>query len=415
IKQFILSDIGEGIREVTLLEWFVQEGDKISQFDPVCEVKSDKASVTITCRFDGIIRKLHYNADDTALVGNPLLDIEVDDDVMDHVDQTADIDTKDGSISHVAAGVKVLATPAVRKLAIEHNLDLSEIQGTGKDGRIMKEDVLIHLESQKAASSPDPVKIVKPAASPPGVAPTETPKSRPVLGKDRTEPIRGITKAMVKVMQETLLIPHFGYYDDVDLTNLVALRREFKHHAEKQGIKFSYMPVFIKAASMALTDFPILNSSLDGKCQNVTYKAAHNIGVAMDTPEGLNVPNIKNVQSLSIFEIAEELNRLQKLGKAGKLGTNDVANGTFSLSNIGTIGGTYAKPVIQPPQVAIGAIGKIQLLPRFDYHGNVIKSSIMNISWSADHRIIDGATMARFSNKWKSYLENPATMILNLK
>ena len=134
----------------------------------------------------------------------------------------------------------------------------------------------------------------------------------------------------------------------------------------------------------------------------------------MDTPQGLLVPNIKKVDQLSVLEIAEELNRLQDLGLRGKLGETDLKNGTFSLSNIGSIGGTYAKPVIMAPTVAIGALGKLQKVPRFDSDDNLIKVHIMNVSWSADHRIIDGATMARFSNLMKDYIENPASMILDL-
>ena len=138
------------------------------------------------------------------------------------------------------------------------------------------------------------------------------------------------------------------------------------------------------------------------------------MGVAMDTPHGLLVPNVKKVNQMSILEIAEELNRLQDLGGRGKLGEADLKGGTFALSNIGSIGGTYAKPVIMPPQVAIGALGKIQRLPRFGPQDQVIAAHIMNVSWSADHRVIDGATMARFSNLMKSFIENPASMILDL-
>ncbi|KAF7470516.1 Hypothetical predicted protein [Marmota monax] len=170
-----------------------------------------------------------------------------------------------------------------------------------------------------------------------------------------------------------------------------------------------------QAASLGLLQFPILNSSVDENCQNITYKASHNIGIAMDTEQGLIVPNVKNVQIRSVFEIATELNRLQKLGSAGQLSTSDLTGGTFTLSNIGSIGGTYTKPVILPPEVAIGALGSIMALPRFNQKGEVYKAQIMNVSWSADHRIIDGATMSRFSNLWKSYLENPAFMLLDLK
>jgi len=234
-------------------------------------------------------------------------------------------------------------------------------------------------------------------------------------GHDKTEPIKGITKAMMKTMSEALTIPHFGYCDEIDVGKMVTLRNELKSTAAERGIKLSYMPFIIKACSMALTQYPILNSQLDVSKETITYKADHNIGLAMDTAQGLLVPNIKRVQDLSVFEIASELNRIHALGLAGKLGGAELNGGTFALSNIGSIGGTYAKPVILPPQVAIGALGKVQTLPRFDAAGQVVKAEVINVSWSADHRVLDGATVARFSNLMKDYIEHPAKMVLDLR
>uniref|UniRef100_A0A4W4G6U1 Dihydrolipoamide acetyltransferase component of pyruvate dehydrogenase complex n=1 Tax=Electrophorus electricus TaxID=8005 RepID=A0A4W4G6U1_ELEEL len=432
VLQFKLSDIGEGIMEVTVKEWYVKEGDRVSQFDSICEVQSDKASVTITSRYDGIIRKLYYDIDSIALVGSPLVDIETDglppeEDVM----ETPAVSQEEHTHQEIK-GHKTQATPAVRRLAMENNIKLSEVIGTGKDGRILKEDILNFLASQTGAIlPPSPFQEIQPP--PPGPAAARAPiaktkekrapssmptpiTSRPVFtGKDRTEPLKGFNKAMVKTMTAALKIPHFGYNDEVDLTQLVQLRSELKEVAESRGVKLSYMPFFIKAASLGLLHFPVLNASVDEACQNITYKAAHNIGLAMDTPQGLLVPNVKNVQMLSVFDIAVELNRLQTLGSSGQLGTADLTGGTFTLSNIGSIGGTYAKPMILPPEVAIGALGKMQVLPRFNEKDEVVKAHIMNLSWSADHRIIDGATMSRFSNLWRSYLENPAVMVLDLK
>lgn len=299
---------------------------------------------------------------------------------------------------------------------------MSEFQGTGKDGRVLKEDILAFLSGQAASQelkkiATPPIELPKQATPPAAPAAPKKPLT-PVIkvsaGVDRTEPVKGITKAMVKSMSEALKIPHFGYKDEIDMSQLVTLRQQLKSTAEKSGIKLSYMPVILKAASLGLTQFPILNATFDPVNETITYKADHNIGVAMDTPQGLLVPNIKKVNQMSILEIAQELNRLQELGSRGKLGEADLKNGTFSLSNIGSIGGTYAKPVIMPPQVAIGALGKVQKLPRFDANDNLIKAHIMNVSWSADHRVIDGATMARFSNLMKSYIENPSSMILDL-
>ncbi|XP_006105132.1 lipoamide acyltransferase component of branched-chain alpha-keto acid dehydrogenase complex, mitochondrial isoform X1 [Myotis lucifugus] len=419
IVQFKLSDIGEGIREVTVKEWFVKEGDTVSQFDSICEVQSDKASVTITSRYDGVIKKLYYNLEDTAYVGKPLVDIETEalKDSEEDVVETPAV-SHDEHTHQEIKGHKTLATPAVRRLAMENNIKLSEVVGSGKDGRILKEDILNFLEKQTGAIlPPSPKAEIMPPPPKPKDKPLPTPVAKPVVftGQDRTEPITGFRKAMVKTMTAALKIPHFGYCDEVDLTELVKLREELKPVASARGIKLSFMPFFIKAASLGLLQFPILNASVDESCQKVTYKASHNIGVAMDTEQGLIVPNVKSVQARSVMDIAAELNRLQQLGSTGQLSTADLTGGTFTLSNIGSIGGTYAKAVILPPEVAIGALGSIKALPRFNQKGDVYKAQIMNVSWSADHRVIDGATMSRFSNLWKSYLENPASMLLDLK
>uniref|UniRef100_A0A667Z1D5 Dihydrolipoamide acetyltransferase component of pyruvate dehydrogenase complex n=1 Tax=Myripristis murdjan TaxID=586833 RepID=A0A667Z1D5_9TELE len=415
ILQFKLSDIGEGIMEVTVKEWYVKEGDKVSQFDSICEVQSDKASVTITSRYDGVIRKLYYDVDATALVGKPLVDIETEsspgESGQEDVVETPAM-AHDEHTHQEIKGLKTQATPAVRRLAMENNIKLSEVVGTGKDGRILKEDILNFLSKQTGAILPPaPFQEIRPPPaaaaapkSPPAAMPQAPPTPKPVFtGKDVTQPLTGFHKAMVKTMTAALKIPHFGYCDEVDVTRLVALRAELKPVAEGRGVKLSYMPFFIKVRQD--------HSGLT-LC---SLQAAHNIGLAMDTSQGLLVPNVKNVQMLSVLDIAKELNRLQALGASGQLGTADLTGGTFTLSNIGSIGGTYAKPVILPPEVAIGALGKVQVLPRFDSAGQLIKAQIMKVSWSADHRIIDGATMCRFSNLWREYLENPACMVLDLK
>ncbi|XP_064625615.1 lipoamide acyltransferase component of branched-chain alpha-keto acid dehydrogenase complex, mitochondrial-like [Lineus longissimus] len=427
VVQFNLSDIGEGIREVTVKEWFVNVGDRVNQFDSICEVQSDKASVTITSRFDGVIKTLHYAVDDIALVGKPLVDIETDAESADDAKAKVDHDAETSGMQHSmheVKGKKVLATPAVRRLAREHKINLADITHTGRDGRILKEDILKFISDGPTAVAPAPTTTpsiaapARPSSTPAPAPPITAPVARPaavILSEDKMVPVRGIKKAMVKTMTLAQTIPHFGYCDEVDMTALVHLRSDVKTIAAERGIRLSYMPIILKAASMALHQFPELNAHTDENCDNVIYKASHNIGLAMDTPDGLLVPNVKNMQCLNILEIGAEINRLQALGTAGKLGQSDITGGTFSLSNIGSIGGTYAKPIILPPEVAIGAIGKIQALPRFGSNGEVIKAHIMQVSWSADHRVIDGATMARFSNLWKSYLENPSSMILDLK
>ena len=321
-----------------------------------------------------------------------------------------------------------MAAPAVRRLATEHGVNITEVIGSGKDGRVLKEDIMAYIkprEKGETGSIKTPVKQpippeVKTVKAPPGSTPSPPIKPMPptlptISSEDRTVPLKGITKAMNKAMTEALTIPHFGYNDEIDIGRLVDIRNRLKASVAEKGVKLSYMPFIVKACSLALAEFPKLNSYFDPKLETLTYKAHHNIGVAMDTAQGLLVPNIKKVEQLSVFEIAYELNRLQQLGLAGKLGEAELKGGTFALSNIGSIGGTYAKPVIFPPQVAIGAIGKVQVLPRFDDKDNVIKAHLVKISWSADHRVLDGATVARFSNRMKEYLEEPASMVVYLR
>ncbi|XP_019484893.1 PREDICTED: lipoamide acyltransferase component of branched-chain alpha-keto acid dehydrogenase complex, mitochondrial [Hipposideros armiger] len=357
IVQFKLSDIGEGIREVTVKEWFVKEGDTVSQFDSICEVQSDKASVTITSRYDGVIKKLYYNLDDIAYVGKPLVDIETEalkgtvNVFILPIDyycpfvigyQLKMMFTFNNLQDFIWEFRKSTNTNKAglnpEKLTNSRDIKLSEVVGSGKDGRILKEDILNYLEKQTGAIlPPSPKAEIMPPPPKPKDRTIPIPVSKPLVftGKDRTEPIKGFQKAMVKTMSAALKIPHFGYCDDIDLTELVKLREELKPIASARGIKLSFMPFFVKAS--------------------------HNIGIAMDTEQGLIVPNVKNVQLCSVFEIATELNRLQKLGSMSQLSTNDLTGGTFTLSNIGSIGGTYAKPLILPPEVAIGALGSIKV------------------------------------------------------
>uniref|UniRef100_A0A915AN32 Dihydrolipoamide acetyltransferase component of pyruvate dehydrogenase complex n=1 Tax=Parascaris univalens TaxID=6257 RepID=A0A915AN32_PARUN len=421
--QFKLSDIGEGIAEVQVKEWHVKVGDRVSQFDNLCEVQSDKATVTITSRYDGVIKKLYYEVDDIAKVGTTLVDIEVEEgsatdeapaSAEGHAETELPKETrKEGrassSAEEVNASGKALATPAVRRIAMEHHVDLNKIQGTGKDGRILKEDVLKFIgELPGAAQKAQPVPSQAASVS---AAPKKT---FAPLDADQTKPIRGYTRAMIKSMSEALKIPHFGYNDEIVMDKAIEMRNELKELSKERGIRMTYTPIFIKAISLALRQFPVINASVDDKLENITYKASHNICVAMDTPDGLIVPNIKNCEQRNIWEIAEELNRLVQDARKGAVAPRDLAGGTFTLSNIGALGGTYASPIIFPPQLAIAALGKMHKMPRIDESGTVHAANVVKLSFAADHRFVDGATAARFGNAMKMYIEKPSLMAAEL-
>ncbi|CAK5080575.1 unnamed protein product [Meloidogyne enterolobii] len=394
---FKLSDIGEGIAEVQLKEWHVKEGDYVNEFDEICSVQSDKATVTITSRYKGIINKLYFQPDDIAKVGQTLLDVELNEEEEDNEEFLKEIlpENEETSIpiTNQQNSIKILASPAVRRLLSENKINLEEIKGTGPDGRILKEDIYKMINKDE-----NNVEIIK-----------ETTQ------KTTKIPIKGYTFSMIKTMTESLKIPHFIYGDEFLIEELIKIKELLK---EKKSMNLTYLPFFIKMISKALEDFPILNSSLDLDNQNIILKNFHNISVAIDTPNGLAVPNIKNCQNKNILEIASELNALKEKGVKAAFLPEDVSDGTFTISNIGSIGGIFMSPIIFPPQVAIGAIGKIRRTPYSDDpEEEYIHESkrVVNICWAADHRIIDGATLARFSNKVKQLCENPAILLAELR
>lgn len=417
-EDFILPDIGEGIVECEIVKWLVEEGDSISEDQPVVEVMTDKALVEIPAKYDGVVTKLHYAQGEVAKVHEPLYALAASGQQATSATSSENVNTAPNksmaqtnkvhselidNIADVPQG-KALASPAVRRLAREKNINIASVKGSGKKGRVLKQDIESHLVADSSTDKTN-TQISQSVSS----------VNQPVGGM-RVEPIRGIKAAMAKQMSQSVFtIPHFSVSEEVNMDQLIAVRSQLKTDFESKGVKLSFMPFFIKAMSMALKSFPIINSQVNDECTEVTYFDDHNIGLAVDSKIGLLVPNIKGVQNLSLLEVAQETNRLIELAREGRLSAADLKGGTISISNIGVLGGTTATPVINKPESAIVALGKMQRLPRFDSEDNVVAVNIMHVSWSGDHRIIDGATMVRFNNLWKSYLENPMSMLTDLR
>jgi 2-oxoisovalerate dehydrogenase E2 component (dihydrolipoyl transacylase) len=222
---------------------------------------------------------------------------------------------------------------------------------------------------------------------------------------------------MFKTMTKSLNIPHFLYADELKVQDITAIRKKLASDI-RDPKKLTFLPFVVKAVSLALNDFPLLNARVDTGTPDkpkLIMRSKHNIGIAMDTPNGLVVPNIKDVASRSILDIAAEITRLSALGKEGKLASADMSGGTITVSNIGNIGGTYVAPVLVPTEVAILGIGRTRVMPVFDEDGNVVRGELVNFSWSADHRVVDGATMARMGNRVRELIEAPELMLLNLR
>ncbi|GEA11090.1 dihydrolipoyllysine-residue acetyltransferase [Alteromonas sp. KUL49] len=431
---FILPDIGEGIVECEIVKWNVEEGDEVLEDQSVVEVMTDKAVVEIPAKHSGVVKKFYYQQGEIAKVHKPLFALSTMQGGSEE-NAKAQSDQNESSASNgikpantsaqnsvgtegdfeppIVIDGRVLASPAVRRIAREHNVDLAELTGTGKKGRVLKADVLNALDgiqSQNIESKPEQRVIAANEA-----AETNT-SIASASGKVRVEKLRGVKAAMARQMVASVsTIPHFTVSDDVVMNNLIALRRQLKPMFEAKDTSLSFMPFFIKALSLALHEFPIINSQLNADATEISFFEDHNIGFAVDGKLGLVVPNIKSVQQKSLFDIASEYQDIVSKARAGALSSDQMKGGTISISNIGAIGGINATPVINMPEAAIVALGKTQSLPRFDDNGNVVSQQIMTVNWSGDHRIIDGATMVKFNNLWMQYLTQPETMLIHLR
>ncbi|RUO77903.1 dihydrolipoyllysine-residue acetyltransferase [Idiomarina seosinensis] len=408
---FILPDIGEGIVECEIVEWLVSEGDEVKEDQPVVEVMTDKATVEIPAKDDGTVVKLYHKKGDIAEVHKPLFALKPAGGVQEsgsnapqsHVEPESKTPSSDSKAEAEppakARQGKAIASPAVRRLARENDINIADVDGSGKKGRVLKQDIKDFVAGDSAEK---PETAAAPAAA-------------QTTGGTRTEAIRGVKAAMAKQMMKSVsTIPHFTYADEFDVTDLIALREKLKEQYKEKGIRLTVMPFFIKALSLALKEFPIMNAQVNEDCTEITYFDDHNIGMAVDTKIGLLVPNVKQVQNKSIIDVANEVTRLTQASREGKLPQADMKQGTISISNIGVIGGTVATPIINKPEAAIVALGKVQELPRFDANGNVVARKIMTVSWSGDHRIIDGGTIARFNKRWQEFLEDPTSMLVNM-
>lgn len=448
IEDFILPDIGEGIVECEIVKWNVAEGDEIEEDQAVVEVMTDKAVVEIPAKNAGTVHRLYYAQGDIAKVHSALFALEVAGEVTttsgtddespsaknnaSSVVSQSSVNTQTNGSSQQSAQIspskfsdgeyeppiaiegKVLASPAVRRVAREKNIDLSTVEGSGKKGRILKSDVL-NLQHSNVDTSSQNSRSSAPSSSTAEKGDLNS-TSTVLKGSVRTEKVRGIQAAMAKQMSASVYtIPHFTVSDELVMDNLMALRKLLKPEFEAKNVKLSFMPFFVKAMSLALNEFPVINSQLNEDATEISYFADHNIGFAVDSKIGLLVPNIKRVQDLSLLDIAVQMQDIIEQARAGRVAGEHLKGGTISISNIGAIGGITATPVINKPEAAIVALGKTQKLPRFDDEGNVSAQNIMAVNWSGDHRIIDGATMVRFNNLWMSYLTQPEKMLMHLK
>lgn len=414
VYEFNLPDIGEGTAEGEIVKWHVSVGQLVKEDDPLVEIMTDKATVVIPSPKNGKIVQLHYKEGDLAPVHTKLVTFQLEGEVGNT--PAAEVKTahtptaKVEAPKTVAAGnfKDILATPATRRLARDLGVDLTLVAPTGKNGRITDEDVKnFRPGTQAKPTTHSTTTLVRKEAALPA-KPSE-------IGLVEEIPFTGIRRKIAdKMVQSKFTAVHFTHMDEVDVTEVVELREKLKASLEKEGIKITYVPFILKALTETLKRNPKLNVSLNVEKNVIERKFFYNIGIAMDTPNGLIVPVIRDVDKKSIVELSIELKDLVDRTKAGQVKPDELRDGTFTLSNVGGIGGLLATPIINFPEAAIMVPGKIQQRAVV-VDGEIKVRWMMYHSWTADHRIVDGADVARAANDFIRYLSHPDLLLVNLK
>jgi pyruvate dehydrogenase E2 component (dihydrolipoamide acetyltransferase) len=400
VYEFRLPDIGEGIAEGEVVKWHVKEGIEVKENDPLVEIMTDKVNVEISSPKKGTILKLMAKEGEVVKVGQVLLAIEEKGEqttITTSALPTFENSTKSyvetkvpsagSSVAVAQRPHEILATPATRKLARDLDIDLSQVQGTGPGGRVLESD--IHRFKKSGAQAPTVA------------APT------PENGGEERIPLRGIRRKMAERMVISKhTAAHVTHVDEIDMTEIVQLRYKTKEFFEKRGGKLTYLPFIIKALIPALMQYPYLNATLDDKREEIVLKKYYNIGVATNTEQGLVVPVLKGADHKSITQLADEIIRLSDRARTGQLTLDEIQGSTFTITNIGGIGGLFATPIINYPEVAILGVHKITKRPIVQEDRIVIRD-MTYLSLSFDHRVLDGAMAAEFMNVIKQRLEDP--------
>ena len=398
---FKFPDIGEGITEGEIVKWQVKEGDRVEQHQTIASIETDKAIADIPSPRSGVILKIHHKEGDIIKVGETLVTIGEPGEIIEKPSELPSRPTASvvGVLEEAHAvsprPPRIVATPATRRLTRELNVDLSEIAGTGLEGRITEDDVRKFAQSKK-----ERVEVV-----------TKPAEKRDTYGCYDVVPMKGVRRSTAKRMVESFRTAvHVTHMDEADVTELVAFREKQNKIAEKRGMHLTYMPFIVKAVVAALKQYPYLNSSIDDEHEEIILKKYYNIGVAADTPDGLIVPVVKDADQKDIFTIAQEIQNLTEKAQSREISLSDLKGGTFTITNIGFIGGTHATPITNYPETAILATGRIRETPVVR-DGQIVIRSIMPLSLSFDHRVTDGALAARFVNMIMKFLQDPALLL----
>ncbi|MGM0574407.1 MAG: dihydrolipoamide acetyltransferase family protein [Myxococcota bacterium] len=449
--EFKLPDLAEGMVEGEIVDWLVAPGDEVKDEQPVVEVMTDKATVTISSPREGEVLEIPHESGDIVEVGEVLFVLDVEGEAHEEVEAAkappkkpqkpqADVgappepspkveeppepaepeETEPPGIPRGSG--RVLATPATRRLARELGIDIGQVNGTGPAGRVTKEDVRAHhAEGEPAAAPTAPPAAPRAPQAAPQPAPAPQQPARALLerkpsGEEREErvKIRGLRRAIYETMSRSKqTAAHFTYVEEIDCTNLEASRKRLKPAAEAAGVRMTYLPFIAKASLLALRYFPKMNAVMDDEARELVIKHHHHLGIAAATEQGLTVPVVRHADGLTLVELAARIADVSGKARQGKLSPKEAKGSTFTITSLGRIGGLHATPIINHPETAILGVHKMEdrAVVR---EGQIVARPMMNLSLSFDHRVIDGHEGAAFAQRIKEYLEDPELMLLEM-
>ncbi|GAC1345428.1 MAG: pyruvate dehydrogenase complex dihydrolipoyllysine-residue acetyltransferase [Ktedonobacteraceae bacterium] len=448
--EFKLADLGEGMHEAEIVQWLIKEGDTTKLDQTIAKVETDKAIVELPSPVAGRVNEIRIKDGQTAKVGEVL--VVFDNSIPSSNGGISSKNTEANPTSTTnttmslpeanfvatsstptsAKRPRALAAPAVRKLAFELAVDIEQIPSSNANGRISLDDVRAYAEQSKAASMPKvgeqwetgnalsnaPTTVFTQTteqAAPPSISiiAQQTEQSVPTV-QDQRQPLTGLRKRIAEHMERSWrTIPHATAFDEINGTNLIALRQALKPLAEQRSIRLTYMPLLVKLLIPVLKEFPIFNASLDEEKREIIYKGAYHIGIAADSPEGLLVPVLRNADHLTLLQTASKLEKLIEGAHKRTLALPELSGSTFTLNNVGSFGGGSGTPIINYPEVAILVVGRLQEKAVI-HHGTIVARPMLPVTLSFDHRLIDGAMVGKFLARFKELLENPQQLMLDM-
>jgi len=414
--QLELPDIGEGVVEAEIQRWFVAPGDEVEEDQPLVEVMTDKATVVIPSPRRGRVVRLFWNVGDVAKVHQPLVELDAGGDAPARARPasgggTAAPERRAASVE-ASGRTKALAAPAVRALAREMGLTIDSVAGTGPGGRVTKEDLAAargrkNGHAQAGSENPAAIPSARPPARPEPPAPGRG-------SEDERIPLRGMRKRMAEHMARSKrTAAHFTFVEQCDASELVRVKERLAGAARQEGAKLTFLPFILKAAVAALRKFPRLNATMDEERAELVLHGRFDLGIASATEAGLVVPVVRGVDRLSLLDLAREIERLAAATKAGQVRPEDLGRSTFTVTSLGALGGLFATPVLNHPEVAILGIHRIRPTP-VARDGQVVIRDVMHVSVTSDHRVVEGHEAAAFAYEVIRNLESPDLLFMRM-